>query len=248
MTCRLCQAEVALINSHIIPEFFYRPGYDDKGRMIAIRGENIKPTFIQKGIRERLLCARCEKYLNDNYEFYFSKFWYSQQFLPKEALGDLYCIDGVDYSRFKLFMLSILWRAGVAKHEDFSKVNLGPHEDKIRNMLLKREPLTGDKYQIFGVLLLLPGTNKICGGLIMPPIRSRFEGRHVFIFVFGGCVWHFIVSSHPIGPPMSDVALSENGSIRLPTFDLKFFTPIHGSMTTKMNIIRQANWKKPWRG
>jgi hypothetical protein len=47
----------------------------------------------------------------------------------------------------KLFQLSILWRASVAKGDFFSKVKLKPrHEEEIRKMLLNGEPGKEDRY------------------------------------------------------------------------------------------------------
>jgi hypothetical protein len=49
-------------------------------------------------------------------------------------------INGLDYAMFKLFHLSVLWRAGVSTREEFRNVKLGSHEDVIRQMLLRDDP------------------------------------------------------------------------------------------------------------
>jgi hypothetical protein len=40
-------------------------------------------------------------------------------------------IRGLDYSTFKLFHLSVLWRASVSSGPDFASVRLGVHEERI---------------------------------------------------------------------------------------------------------------------
>jgi hypothetical protein len=70
--CRICRQPSVLQNSHVIPEWGYRRLYDDKHRMIALRSGGRQPAsadYMQKGIRERLLCKRCETRLS-RYEKY----------------------------------------------------------------------------------------------------------------------------------------------------------------------------------
>jgi len=37
MVCRLCQKEKPLVQSHVIPEFLYRPLYDEKHRAVEAK-------------------------------------------------------------------------------------------------------------------------------------------------------------------------------------------------------------------
>jgi hypothetical protein len=63
--CKLCLERRPLLNSHIIPEFQYRPLYDDLHRFTTISSDPERTTkFAQKGIRERLLCGECEQRLS----------------------------------------------------------------------------------------------------------------------------------------------------------------------------------------
>jgi len=246
MICKLCNKDLPLRKSHIIPEFFYRPGYDEKGRLFAMYEGILKDRYIQKGIREELLCGGCEQFLNDNYEKYFYSFWYKKQNMPSKADGNVYWVRGIEYGQFKLFLLSILWRAGVAKGKDYASVSLGPHEKIIRNMILKKDPGPETKYQIFAVLLLLPGTKDICSGFIMPPIASHIDARHLYVFAFGGCVWNFVVSSHPFGVPVDGFALSDKGTMLMPTIDLTDFPPVDKFMKSQIKAFKIAASKSQW--
>jgi len=63
--CALCLQEAALCKSHIIPEFCFKPFYDKSHRIIEVSNvEKGKVRRMQKGIWERLLCAKCEALLN----------------------------------------------------------------------------------------------------------------------------------------------------------------------------------------
>jgi len=61
-TCALCLQTRALVNSHIIPEFFYRPLYDPKThRYFQLSTEPGTRTVRRpKGLYEKLLCSECD--------------------------------------------------------------------------------------------------------------------------------------------------------------------------------------------
>ncbi len=161
MKCKLCLLERDLRKSHIIPEFLYRPAYDEKHRYAALRQDKNGLDLIQKGFYEPLLCADCEQLLG-RYESYFAHLWYrSSQRLPLSTRREFIHLTGLDYGRFKLFHLSILWRASVSSRGEFSTASLGSHENEIRNMLLIANPKTQSDYPITGVVILKPSSRRI---------------------------------------------------------------------------------------
>lgn len=137
--CRLCLQEAELRNSHVIPEFVYTAlgVYDEKHRFCAFSTDpNVRVDTHQKGLREKLLCDTCEGRLNV-WETYAKKVLFGGVALDVEGDEQLGAIaHGVDYEKFKLFAMSLLWRASVSTLETFENVTLGPHEDKLRRLLL----------------------------------------------------------------------------------------------------------------
>jgi len=81
MKCKLCQSSTDLMSSHIIPEFVYRPSYDNIHRAIHLKANPQKRNYLQKGLREQLLCKSCEQRFS-RYESYFAKEWYKKGLLP----------------------------------------------------------------------------------------------------------------------------------------------------------------------
>ena len=137
--CALCQREKPLVRSHVIPEFLYREMYDDKHRFHVISTNAPgKHKLLQKGVRERLLCRDCENVLSIS-ERYVNLVFTGKLPVKTHRSGQLYEIQGLDYRKFRLFGLSVLWRASVASHRFFRAVNLGPHESAIRQMILAQE-------------------------------------------------------------------------------------------------------------
>lgn len=211
--CRLCEHEAQLINSHILPELVFKPCYDDKHRSRQHILPSFKRSLQQKGYREKLLCNDCELRFS-RYERYFSNVWYGPSALrpalvppPGLALSDL------DYTRFKLFHLSILWRAGVSKHEAFESVRLGPHAQRIAELLLKNDPGPPHRYPL-GVIALSRGkSGNLLEGYVTSLGAKSVDGHTTYFFVFGGCLWWYEVSSHR--QAWFPNALSQDGCLML---------------------------------
>jgi hypothetical protein len=218
--CRLCKEEHTLCDSHIVPEFIYGPVYD-KHRAIGFKTtiKGVKPITHQKGLREFMLCGECEKHLNDSYERPNAPVW--KALVEGKSQGGLSLtynvtrsgtetvdVAGVDYASFKLLLLSILWRASVAKRSEYRAVDLGSHEEPIRLMLLERDP---------GPQLLYPCVLT----LLKPPVRLISAPGRVIFGVHTTCqfiltslaTWYF-VSPYTAKESMLEVAINERGEFQ----------------------------------
>jgi len=217
MKCKLCHNDKELRNSHIIPEFFYKPLYDEKHRFNVIPlNEEQKFRYEQKGLRERLLCGDCENKLS-KWEDHVRRIFYG----GKEILitnGNPIKIERIDYAKFKLFQLSLLWRASVSEMDFFKQVSLGPHEEKIRQMLLNEDPGSKLKYPCLFIMVLM-GPNKVLDDFISPPNFLKINGHRTYRFIFGGGFWIYFVSSHTQMLNSSRIVkffLNENGLFLIP--------------------------------
>lgn len=214
MKCRLCLQEKKLQNSHIIPEFFYKPLYDGLHRInVLSTSPEEKTKYIQKGIREKLLCYDCEQGLSP-LEDYGRRILYGPDVFPTEEQAHLMIIRDIDYARFKLFQLSLLWRASIAKNQAFSAVNIGPnHEDRLRQMLYAKNP--GEAHECGCVPLLYAiGDDKPMAELIGPfSFFRRINSHRCYKFVLGGCLWIYVVSSHSRSFRVREWFFSEDGKL-----------------------------------
>jgi hypothetical protein len=218
MICALCQQDRILRRSHIIPEFVHAPLYNDRNQMSAITGVGKQGRrIIQQGVREPLLCERCEQLINERYEKPFRTLWFDQSPLPPhvEYDGRNIGIDitGISYSAFKLFHLSILFRASVARDTSFAEVRLGPHEHKLRQMLLDGNPGEPHTYPILAVVVV-DRQHAPVDGLITYPRPMRYDGRTVYEVIFGGCAWYYTVSSHR-SRDLEAISLKPSGVLHL---------------------------------
>lgn len=215
--CKLCTNRMELCHSHIIPEFMWRPIYDDNSRALTLDGGTGKKRPLQKGLREYMLCRNCEDILQKD-ETWFSNYWFQNQPLPNPAEGQYVDLNGFDFEPFFRFHLSILWRAAVATRVEFSAISLGPYKEKIRQFLLGESPGFRKEPSIFGLVLRRPQSHELCQWIVMAPVQSRISGVRTFIFVFGGCAWKYGVSCHAVPFPES-LQLKRPGRIVLPIID-----------------------------
>lgn len=187
--CKLCLTHSELMYSHIIPEFFFRYMYDDKSRALLVEAEYLGKTPIQKGIREYMLCLSCEKRLNV-YETYVAKLW--KKDFPEMVQDNMFIMKDIDYGLFRLFHLSILWRASVSTLDFFKHVSLGKHEEIIRTMILNYDPGKADQYSF--IPRIVYDTDKKNIHAIAEPLQAKQDGFTFYNFSFGGVMWEYMVS------------------------------------------------------
>jgi hypothetical protein len=210
MQCALCLKDGQLRDSHILPEFLYESLYDDKHRLQVLSAEPSEPNSLrQKGLKERLLCDACEQSLSV-WEGYARKVIRGELPLTMTGEGSLIRIEGLDYRSFKLFQLSILWRAGVSRQRFFEYVALGRHQEQLRSLLLNGDPGSPDRYACF-MFGITYESGKVVD-LISQPERKRALGQVAYSFVFGGFMWAYLVASQDAPIHMRSATLREDGS------------------------------------
>jgi hypothetical protein len=213
MLCKLCQKDDQLKKSHIIPEFLYSTLYDEKHRFHEIHIDtNTKNKFTQKGVREPLLCNSCEQYFS-KFERYASLVLNSGFELTVKRIEGLFHFEGVEYDQFKLFALSILWRASVSSLDFFEEVNLASHEEIIRKMLLAGDAGQEDDYPF--ILSPILHENEIVEALIVKPSLSGIDQNEAYRFVFGGITWVFIISVNQVPDVIVQASISKSGVLKM---------------------------------
>ena len=144
--CKLCLTEKELCKkSHIIPDFMYKEIYDEKHSLISFKTHTLHSgQIVFNGAYEKdILCEDCDNNLIGGFENYASRVLYGgkipvsiKNFIKPDGL-EFSQAQGVDYIKFKLFLLSVLWRASISSNDFFSSVSLGSlYEEKIRQMIL----------------------------------------------------------------------------------------------------------------
>ena len=120
--------------------------------------------------------------------------------------------------------MSVLWRACVSASPVFSKVRLGPYEERVRQLLLSGETCP-ETYEVLALGLRSPfngGPEMEC---ILQPYECRVAGRVAHVFVFGGCAWHYLVTNRRIFI-LAGLTVSEEGCLRIPIRNSTEFAPL----------------------
>jgi hypothetical protein len=201
--CRLCHQERPLVWSHVIPEFMHAPLYDAGRRMLCLGEEHGRPRrrLVQKGDQERLLCQECDRDLiNRRYEQPNTAFWRALAEGGRPCRGvtmtavsgqPATMVRGFDYASFKLLLLSVFWRASVASATKYP-INLQEHGERIRKMLLARNPGPETAYPCLLYRLVgLPSP----GGIITRPIEMSLDGWPAYQMVLTGVSVCLVVST-----------------------------------------------------
>ncbi len=212
MICRLCKQDRTLLKkSHIIPDFMYQNLYDKNHRFHQL----IPKKYIEDELKsipkfsgeydQNILCQKCDNELIGNLESYTAKTMYGGELKPQETpetkvLNNphglpFYHISNIDYSKYKLFLLSILWRSAISNRPFFSSVTLGPHEEQIRLMLLNNDPGNVEDYPIFFMTFL--NDSNFPKDIITDPRTTRFKegGHRAIVFIITGVVYVFFTGS-----------------------------------------------------
>ncbi|HRK61848.1 MAG TPA: hypothetical protein PLY88_04780 [Candidatus Omnitrophota bacterium] len=184
--CCLCLEDKKLIKAHIIPKGLYNLEPAKEPTKLVSNKPNEYPKKAPVGVYdEGILCAQCDNKIGewDSYAAVFFK----QEFVEEKYMIDngarlAYVVDSYDYKSLKLFYMSMLWRAGVSSHGFFEKVDLGSHEAKLRDLLIRGDPGSSEQFSVIVSKFdydssLVPQLN---------PQRSRYDGLNCYKIYFYG--------------------------------------------------------------
>jgi hypothetical protein len=201
MECKLCGNETKLLRkSHIIPDFMYQDLFDEKHRIheVVVNKEYpLKSKMRQSGVYDKnILCSNCDNKIIGSLESYASYALYDGIELTVEHSTDnlrkYINVKGLNYSKFKLFLLSILWRASISNLPVFQYVNLGKHEQIIRDKILNNDPGSSNEYPcaIFTHL----HNSKISHQIIAEPKCNSSNEQQICAFLISGNLFLFFTS------------------------------------------------------
>lgn len=209
--CPLCLCERDLVVSHIIPGFLYGPIRNEKNQLLQLTGFGKGHRIVQDGFKQPLLCGDCDGKLNSWYEQPFQRQWTDRYPFPETAAPGSVFKCQFDYQTFKLFHLSIFFRAGVSSLPAFSDVRLGRYQERMRKMLLQQDAGKASRFPLVG-LPFVNDDNEFMRGLVFATSSSRIEGHRVYGMMYDSVLWGISVSDFR-HPRFERLGLHEDGSI-----------------------------------
>jgi hypothetical protein len=200
-----------LVDSHIIPNFQYKPLKQAEGHFLVLSTNPEKKVVKrQKGITEYLLCAQCDNVRLSRYEDHLAKVLFGGHPLSGKQTGRLLVVEGYDYKKLKNALLSILWRMSVSSEPYFSEVDLGSkHEERLRLALLNDTEFQEEEYPVLLTAPVFDGRHM--GSWTLPPDFARTDGNRVYRCLISGLLFTFLVGSAPITNMVRPLVLRRTG-------------------------------------
>lgn len=225
MICKLCLKDKPLLKrSHIIPNFMYKDLFDENHFLYEVKIDKDKSKKLSTGgFESNILCDDCDNALLGSLEHYAHYILYGIK-LPKsnEVFIEnrvnqhgvvMTYAKGIDYAKFKLFLLSILWRSSISNLDFFKNVDLGPYEEEIRSMILNNNPKSPMDFPCF--ISSYRNYKTLPYELIGQPRRYRHSNILGYSFLIGGLLYIFLISRRDKPDYISEVAINENNEISI---------------------------------
>lgn len=190
--------------------------YDDQHRFWLVSSDDEEINKQRKGLREYLLCSNCETKFSKLESYARNVIFGGEKLMVEDnpAAPSHPKFHGIDYGKFKLFLLSLLWRMSITNIPFFDQVNLGEeHEVKLRMMLLNENPGKFHEYGCIISAMLHQETPFV--SFAIAPERHRIEGLNGYRFAIRGLAFWFVVSKQAHLFSHKELFLSELGSLPL---------------------------------
>lgn len=181
ITCKLTGVTGRGVKAHIVPKAFYEiPPQEDGVSKLYSNTDGVYPKKTPKGVYDDSFVAKEGESCFDEIDSYAVDVLLNkiETFEENSKNGSTlaWTLESYDYKLLKLFSLSVLWRAHSSSNHVFSKVDLGPHEKFIKNMILAKDPKDEHTYSV----QLARWYGGAIDNVIMDPFRERYEGINYY--------------------------------------------------------------------
>jgi hypothetical protein len=157
--CKLCGEDSPLVKAHIIPKSMYP--FEDERREPLLRvpsAPDAPPERSWTGEYDpSLVCAECEGTFHpwDDYAVrLFREEPKEEDYVHVDGEPGAYTIRAHDYTKLKLFFVSLLWRASESDRRFFAHVSVGrKHAARLKQMMKDKDPGDPEEYSVFIVRL-----------------------------------------------------------------------------------------------
>lgn len=236
--CKLCGKPEKLIKAHIIPKWAYNDIKKNNHFFelkVPVEAGNFKNRKMQDGYKDsNILCKKCDGDVIGAYDKYGKEF-FDQDFKSQIKRGIASSgkkrayikIQDFDYTKLKLFLLSVLWRASTSTH---CSVDLGKYENLIKNMLLNDNVTDENIFQIILLTWESPKTGHVYEKSILGFCKEKNGDAMCYCFTMAGFEVRIKVSKAKSGIHIEGLNISPNG------FDIivtDFYSSIMGKLVKK---------------
>lgn len=182
--CAFCTTPKKLCESHILPKWLLRDRDVGKSGYFQYSSDDPFKRRIPEGWKEYMLCRDCEDIMQVYDDYSANFFRGSGNWRLEEPHGfRVWIVTEYDYSKLKLFFMSVLWRAAVAKDKAFEEVHLEQTQlDRLHQMLDKADAGSRNDFTV-----ILHKREPLAGGIekiAEAPRRSNIRDSQVLHYTF----------------------------------------------------------------
>lgn len=114
--CKLCLQDRPLVEGHVLSEFLYDDVYDqNRHKFLQLHTDLTKRNIRRsKGLYEPMMCDHCDNRIISGYETYVSRVLNGGVEIVIQHKPDRIVVSELDYAKFKLFQVSLLWRCAIS--------------------------------------------------------------------------------------------------------------------------------------
>ncbi|WP_133673895.1 hypothetical protein [Maribacter caenipelagi] len=121
-------------------------------------------------------------------------------------------ISNLNYTKTKLFLLSLLWRAGISTREEYKEVDLGMYSEIIRKQIFENKTSEDNNIQIT-IYKFEDGSNY--SSFIGQPRRHKFGHSTAYSIVIIGYLIVYHLRENDISKKAFNNRLKENDSVAI---------------------------------
>ncbi|MDD5016083.1 MAG: hypothetical protein PHW73_13485, partial [Atribacterota bacterium] len=170
-----------------------------------------------------ILCQDCDNKILGNLETYGSQVLFggnikgiaTKNFKKPDGL-EFMQISGLDYKKFKLFLLSLLWKSHISSRPFFKRVDLGSYGEKIRHMILTGNP---GKVGDFPCIVTSYRKSTLPKEIIAEPRKIKldhfFNYSYGYPFLIDGFLYIFKIIENDQTDWILEAAINENGEMKV---------------------------------
>ena len=204
----------------------YQGLFDDKHFMVLINmnspiRKSLKPTGLYD---KHILCNKCDGQVIGSLESFAKKVLHGGRGRPEnyhriergiDQQGyQVLRLENVDYTKFKLFLLSIIWRASISRQPFFKSTALGQYEEVIRGMVLSNSP--GEESDFSVGLMRLTKSNTQPTKLIAPPIPIAPDNKNLaYILIVNEIAIFCKIAGKEDSELYEEISIKKDGSMNV---------------------------------
>jgi len=183
----------------------------------------------QESWSEKILCRSCEELTNE-FDSYVAAFTYNPKRvkIKVEKSGTKFrTYSNVNYKKFRLFQLSLLYRAALSNNLAYQHIKLSPdHMESIRISLLSRKPFSDNILGCQMKLIWNFKRNEPFQNYLSVPRKDVLNLKEVVYFIFGGFAWEFYLPKFSFKQSRNNNFIKNNGFLKVPVVDFGDYKPI----------------------